>query len=189
MNNGKPHDVHLSQPAQAVLRALSEALSKDKRGGKGESCDFVFSTTGETSISGSSRAKARLNAAVAEARAEAAAARDGPRPARPLAAARGSQSCRHYQSLTLVPDTTARAITSSRTNRCWQSRVVPARQTTSLDVLCLMSAVSKFAIEQNIRSNGFQAACALSHNQGPKLDIRSNGLRGRLRLSPTKESA
>ena len=58
-----------------------------------------------------------------------------------------------------------------------------------LDVLCLMSGVRKFAIEQNIRSNGFQAACALSHNQGPKLDIRSNGLRGRLRLSPTKESA
>src|ERR1700751_5636429 len=86
MKNGKPHDVHLSQPAQAVLRALSEALSKDKRGGKGESCDFVFSTTGETSISGFSRAKARLNAAVAEARAEAAAARDGPRPA--VAAAR-----------------------------------------------------------------------------------------------------
>jgi uncharacterized heparinase superfamily protein len=40
-----------------------------------------------------------------------------------------------------------------------------------------------------IEHNGFQAACALSHNQGPKLDIRSNGLRGRLRLSPTKESA
>jgi len=34
----------------------------------------------------------------------------------------------------------------------------------------------KFAIEQNIHSTGFQAAYALSHNQGPKLDIRSNGL-------------
>ena len=77
MKNGKPHDVHLSQPAQAVLRALSEALSKDKRGGKGESCDFVFSTTGETSISGFSRAKARLDAAIAEARAKAAAAAAG----------------------------------------------------------------------------------------------------------------
>jgi hypothetical protein len=47
----------------------------------------------------------------------------------------------------------------------------------------------KYAIEQNIHSNGFQAGCALSHNQGPKLDIRSNALRGRLRLSPTKQSA
>ena len=47
----------------------------------------------------------------------------------------------------------------------------------------------KFAIEQNIHSNGFQAAYALSDNQGPKLDIRSKGLRGRLKLSPTKESA
>ena len=36
MKNGKPHDVHLSPPAQAVLRALSEALSRDNGGGKGE---------------------------------------------------------------------------------------------------------------------------------------------------------
>ena len=34
MKNGKPHDVHLSRPAQAVLRALSDARSKDRRGGK-----------------------------------------------------------------------------------------------------------------------------------------------------------
>ena len=46
MKNGKPHDVHLSRPAQAVLRALSDARSKDRRGGEGEVCDFVFSTTG-----------------------------------------------------------------------------------------------------------------------------------------------
>ena len=46
MKNGKPHDVHLSRPAQAVLRALSDAQSKDRRGGEGEVCDFVFSTTG-----------------------------------------------------------------------------------------------------------------------------------------------
>jgi len=39
-----------------------------------EICDFVFSTTGDTSISGFSRAKARLDAAIAEARAKAAAA-------------------------------------------------------------------------------------------------------------------
>jgi integrase len=74
MKNGKPHDVHLSRPAQAVLRALSEARSKDSGGAKGEICDFVFSTTGETSISGFSKAKARLDAAVAEARAKVGAA-------------------------------------------------------------------------------------------------------------------
>jgi integrase len=83
MKNGKPHDVHLSRPALAVLRALSEARSKDRRGAKGEICDFVFSTTGETSISGFSKTKARLDAAVAEARAAAAAA-TGTEPAPPL---------------------------------------------------------------------------------------------------------
>jgi integrase len=51
MKNGKPHDAYLSQPAQAVLRALSEARSKDGRGGKVEIRDVVFSATGETSIS------------------------------------------------------------------------------------------------------------------------------------------
>src|SRR5215469_15657853 len=75
MKNGKPHDVHLSRPAQAVLRALSEARSKDSK--EGEISDFVFSTTGKTSISGFSRAKARLDAAIAEARAKAAAAAAG----------------------------------------------------------------------------------------------------------------
>ena len=74
MKNRKPHDVHLSRPAQAVLRALSDARSKDRRGGEGEICDFVFSTTGKTSISGFSRAKARLDAAIAKARAKAVAA-------------------------------------------------------------------------------------------------------------------
>jgi integrase len=83
MKNGKRHDVHLSRPAQAVLRALSEALSKDRGGAKGQICDFVFSTTGETSISGFSRAKARLDAAVAEARDKAAAA-TGTEPAPPV---------------------------------------------------------------------------------------------------------
>ena len=62
MKNAKPQDVYLSRPAQAVLRALSEARSKDSKGGKGEIYDFVFSTTGKTSISGFSRAKARLDA-------------------------------------------------------------------------------------------------------------------------------
>jgi integrase len=74
MKNGKPHDVHLSRPAQAVLRALSDARSKDRRGGEDEICDFVFSTTGKTSISGFSKAKAHLDAAIVEVRAKAAAA-------------------------------------------------------------------------------------------------------------------
>jgi hypothetical protein len=60
----------------------------------------------------------------------------------------GSQSCRHYQSLTLVSDTVNTnvamgspvATTSSHTvDRCCQSSGVPARRTTSRDVLCLMS--------------------------------------------------
>jgi hypothetical protein len=60
-----------------------------------------------------------------------------------------SQSCRHYQSLTLVSDTTTRAWPWARlqrprqshtVGRCWQSCGVPVRQTTLLDVLCLMSA-------------------------------------------------
>jgi integrase len=76
--NRKPHDVHLSRPARAVLRALSEALSKDSKGSKGEICDFLFGTTGKTSISGFSRAKARLDAAIAEARAKAAATESTP---------------------------------------------------------------------------------------------------------------
>jgi hypothetical protein len=33
----------------------------------------------------------------------------------------------------------------------------------------IRAAMRKFAIEQNIHSTGFQAAYALSHNQGPKL--------------------
>jgi len=74
MKNGKPHDVHLSPPAQVVLRALSEARSKDNGGGQGEIYDFVFSTTGKTSISGFSKAKARLDAAIVGVRAKAAAA-------------------------------------------------------------------------------------------------------------------
>jgi integrase len=74
MKNGKPHDVHLSRPGQVVLRALSEARSKDSNGSKGKICDFVFSTTGKTSISGFSKANARLGAAIVEVRAKAAAA-------------------------------------------------------------------------------------------------------------------
>jgi integrase len=63
MKNGKPHDVHLSEPARGVLRGLPRI----------EGQDLVFSTTGETAVSGFSKAKAALDAAIVRARAEKAA--------------------------------------------------------------------------------------------------------------------
>ena len=55
MKNGKPHDVHLSDAVVAILRDLP------RFGGS----DLVFTTTGKTPIAGFSRAKARLDAAIA----------------------------------------------------------------------------------------------------------------------------
>jgi integrase len=49
--NGKAHIVHLSSPAQAVLADVSSV----------EGCDLVFSTNGETRVSGFSKAKRRLD--------------------------------------------------------------------------------------------------------------------------------
>jgi integrase len=66
MKNGKPNDVHLSEAARAVLRAIPRK----------DGCDFVLSTTGTTPISGFSRAKIALDVAIVKARAEAA-SRDG----------------------------------------------------------------------------------------------------------------
>jgi integrase len=80
MKNGRPHDVHLSEAARAILRALPRV----------DGCDFVFSTTSRrvnaaraepkgtrrrepTPISGFSQGKRYLDAAIAKARAEAAA--------------------------------------------------------------------------------------------------------------------
>jgi integrase len=81
MKNGKPHIVHLSEPARTVLRALPRV----------EGCDLVFSTTtyrltagenvepkGErtrkpTPISGFSQGKRHLDAAIAKVRAATAA--------------------------------------------------------------------------------------------------------------------
>jgi integrase len=63
MKNGKPHDVHLSDAARAALR---EPL-------RVEGCDFVFSTTGKTPVSGFSKAKAALDTAIVNARGETAA--------------------------------------------------------------------------------------------------------------------
>jgi integrase len=62
MKNGKPHDVHLSEPARDVLRAVTRI----------EGRDIVFSTTGTAPISGFSKAKDQLDAAVTEARVKAA---------------------------------------------------------------------------------------------------------------------
>jgi integrase len=63
MKNGKPHDVHLTDATRAVLRDIPRV----------EGCDFVLSTTGKTPVSGFSKAKAALDAAIIKARAEAAA--------------------------------------------------------------------------------------------------------------------
>jgi integrase len=81
MKNGKPHIVHLSEPARTVLRSIPRV----------EGCDFVFSTTSHrltasanteprgkrkqepTPISGFSQGKRYLDTAIAAARAEAAA--------------------------------------------------------------------------------------------------------------------
>lgn len=62
MKNGKPHDVHLSAAAREVLGTVPRI----------EGSDYVFTTTGDTAVSGFSRAKARLDAAVLRARMEAA---------------------------------------------------------------------------------------------------------------------
>jgi integrase len=60
MKNGKPHDVHLPEAARTILRATPRV----------DGCDFVFSTTGYTPVSGFSKAKAALDTAIVEARAE-----------------------------------------------------------------------------------------------------------------------
>jgi integrase len=60
MKNGKRHDTHLTEAARAVLRALPKTAD----------CDFVFSTTGKSPVSGFSKAKAALDKAIDKARAE-----------------------------------------------------------------------------------------------------------------------
>jgi integrase len=62
MKNGKPYDVHLSEPARDVLRAVTRI----------EGRDLVFSTTSTAPISGFSKAKGQLDAAVMATRTEAA---------------------------------------------------------------------------------------------------------------------
>ena len=55
MKNGRPHDVHLTEPARAVLRTMPRI----------EGRDLIFTTTGKTPISGFSRAKTALDEAMA----------------------------------------------------------------------------------------------------------------------------
>ena len=61
--NGRPHIVHLSDPAMAELRRL-------KKQQVDAPCPFVFSTTGRTSATGVSKATARLDAYIASEPAE-----------------------------------------------------------------------------------------------------------------------
>lgn len=56
--NRQPHDIHLSPLALRIVEAVSSI----------EDCDLVFSTNGETPISGWSKAKRRLDEEVAAAR-------------------------------------------------------------------------------------------------------------------------
>jgi len=52
--------VHLSAPVREILRSIPQI----------EGCDFIFSTTGRTPISGISKAKTMLDAAIVKARTE-----------------------------------------------------------------------------------------------------------------------
>ena len=62
--NGAAHVVHLAPEARALLAGVTRFAGSD----------LVFTTTGKAAVSGYSKAKARVNAAIAKERAEAAAA-------------------------------------------------------------------------------------------------------------------
>ena len=62
--NGRPHIVHLSVLAMEELHSLQGQQAAAP-------CPFVFSTTGRTSATGVSKAKLRIDALIASARAEA----------------------------------------------------------------------------------------------------------------------
>ena len=62
MKNNRPHDVYLAPAARKILDATPRQAK----------ADLVFTTTGRTPVSGFSRAKALLDAAIVKARAEAA---------------------------------------------------------------------------------------------------------------------
>jgi integrase len=54
MKNGQRHEVHLSGPARDILCSLPRLVD----------CEFVFSTTGESHVSGYSKAKRHLDTAI-----------------------------------------------------------------------------------------------------------------------------
>lgn len=66
MKNNRPHDVHLAPAARQIL----ETIPRQANPGTGKPTDLVFTTTGRTPISGYSRAKAQLDAAMSAARAK-----------------------------------------------------------------------------------------------------------------------
>ncbi|MEO6152946.1 MAG: tyrosine-type recombinase/integrase [Croceibacterium sp.] len=70
MKNGEPHWIPLSPAALAIFKDLPRIAGKDGK-------DFVFTTNGETPVSGFSRAKARLDKAMKAVEADD--ARDGER--------------------------------------------------------------------------------------------------------------
>jgi integrase len=67
MKNSRAHDVHLSEEAREVLASIPRQADA-----KGKPIDLVFTTTGKSPVSGFSRAKAMLDAAIVKARAKAA---------------------------------------------------------------------------------------------------------------------
>lgn len=70
MKNGKPHDVHLSEPARELLGTLPRI----------HGCDLVLTTTGRTPISGFSKAKRDLDAAITRIKTDPKAVRSAPAP-------------------------------------------------------------------------------------------------------------
>lgn len=58
VKNGKPHWVHLAPPAVSIIEALPRVCN--------EKSDLIFTTSGETPVSGFSRAKGRLDRAMAK---------------------------------------------------------------------------------------------------------------------------
>jgi integrase len=73
--NGKPHDIHLSEPARAALGSVPKV--------KGQ--DLVFSTTGTTPLSGFSDYKEALDAAIIASRVQVAAEAEAtPEPLEPF---------------------------------------------------------------------------------------------------------
>lgn len=74
--NGRPHLVHLAEPARAILRGVPRVPTPAEAEAQGplSPSPLVFTTTGKTPISGFSHAKARLDEKIIAARVKEAAA-------------------------------------------------------------------------------------------------------------------